>query len=347
MADVARAAGVHQTTVSRALRGDPALPAETRRRLTELAEEMGYRRNPFVSALIAERKRGKPSGHGAVLAVLSAGANPSRWRNRSASYTHLYHFMREQAEALGYHLEEFALETPDLTPERLRQILLSRGIRGIVVPPMPIEVKAVEFDFSDFAAVALRLHLPRPAIDRVVPDYFFAMVTALDKLVETGHRRIGFITDMRIDERVRHRSLGAYLAARQFKPKQYLAPKIVDRWEPEAFHAWLRRVKPDAILTPIHSDWLWVGQTLAEGGWEVPRQLSLASLDCHTDTPEAGIAYNLELEASSAIKLLARKVECAEFGIPKESSRLTISGKWRDGELFAPRTVPEPSSVKL
>src|SRR5690606_11093609 len=112
---------------------------------------------------------------------------------------------------------------------------LSQGIRGIVLPPMPIEVRSVEIEFSDFAAVALRLHLPRPAIDRVVPDYFFAMVTAVEKLTETGHRRIGFITDMRIDERVRHRSLGAYRAARQFKSKQVLAPNIVERWEPEAF----------------------------------------------------------------------------------------------------------------
>jgi LacI family transcriptional regulator len=300
---------------------------------------LGYRRNPLVSALIAERKRGKPSGHGVVLALLSPGVNPMRWRKHSPGYNQLFHYMQKQAEELGYGLEEFALENPEVKPERLRRILLARGIRGIIVPPMPITVKAIHFDFNDFAAVAMRLHLPYPAIDRVGPDYFAAMTTTLDKLIATGHRKIGFITDLAIDERVRHRSLGAFLVARQSTPKRFLAPKVIETWDTSDFRAWMKKSKPDAIVSPIRANWLWIKQQLEEGGWEVPRELSLACLACFTETSEAGVAPNLELEASSVIRLLARKVECAEFGIPDEPTRLTITGHWRDGELFAPRLM--------
>lgn len=337
MADVAKAAGVHQTTVSRALRSDPSLPVETRRKLVKLAKDMGYRRNPLVSALIATRKRGKQADHGVVLAVLSPGPTPDRWRFHSNTYKELYRHMQAQAEELGYRLEEFALEDPEIPPKRLRRILLARGIRGVLVTPAPLEVKSISFDFTDFAAVAMRLHLPEPAIDRVVPDYFSAMTTALDKLVATGHRRIGFLTDLDTDERVRHRSLGAFLVARQAMPKQYLAPQVIDGWGDGDFSAWVRKTRPDAILTPVHRIWRWARDQLLEGGWKLPADLSLASLGCHTDTPEAGIAHNLELEASCAIRLLTRKVECAEFGIPKEVTRLTIPGAWRDGEFFSTR----------
>lgn len=49
--DVAAAAGVSQPTVSRALRGDPAVNAETRQRIVEIAEAMGYRTDRRASRL--------------------------------------------------------------------------------------------------------------------------------------------------------------------------------------------------------------------------------------------------------------------------------------------------------
>lgn len=337
MADVAKAAGVHQTTVSRALRGDHALPVETRRRLTELAAKMGYRRNPLVSALIAERKRGTTPGAGVVLAVLSAGATPDHWRKTSPTYTLLYEHMREQANNLGYRLEEFPLEDPALSPDRLRRILINRGIRGVIVPPMPIEATSIRFDFDDFASVALRYGLAHPAFDRVMPDYFSAMGAALEKFLATGHRRIAFVTDTIVDERVYHRSLGAFLMARQSHPKCCLPPKIVEKWHGPDFSAWVATSHPDAIIAPTYKDWKWIKQQLEADGWKMPRDLSLANLGCLTDSKEAGIAHNVELEASTVIKLLARKVECAELGVPPQALRISVPGYWKDGALFAPR----------
>src|SRR5271165_4247185 len=57
MAEIAQQLGVASSTVSRALRGDPRIGAQMRRRVEDVAEKMGYRPNPLVSALMANRRR--------------------------------------------------------------------------------------------------------------------------------------------------------------------------------------------------------------------------------------------------------------------------------------------------
>jgi len=47
MRDVARAAGVHQTTVSLALRNHASIPAATRERIKAAAAELGYKQIPW------------------------------------------------------------------------------------------------------------------------------------------------------------------------------------------------------------------------------------------------------------------------------------------------------------
>ena len=53
LADIAKRADVHVTTVSLAMRNHPRLPEETRKRIQALAEEMGYRPDPMMRALVA------------------------------------------------------------------------------------------------------------------------------------------------------------------------------------------------------------------------------------------------------------------------------------------------------
>lgn len=53
--DVARAAGVSQPTVSRCLKGDAAISAETRERVLRIATELGYARNALARSLITQR----------------------------------------------------------------------------------------------------------------------------------------------------------------------------------------------------------------------------------------------------------------------------------------------------
>ena len=67
MAEIAQRLGVASSTISRALRDDPRISSELRNRVRRVAEELGYRPNPLVSALIAaagDEDHRQPRVHG-------------------------------------------------------------------------------------------------------------------------------------------------------------------------------------------------------------------------------------------------------------------------------------------
>ncbi len=67
--DVAREAGVSVTTVSHALNGKGRLNPETRRRVLEVAEQLGYRPNPAARSLVSGRT-------GLIAAMASLPSDP-------------------------------------------------------------------------------------------------------------------------------------------------------------------------------------------------------------------------------------------------------------------------------
>lgn len=330
MADVAKAAGVHQTTVSLALRNQGRISEATRRRIRELAEKMGYRPNPLVSALIAGRRRGTMRGKGAGLAFLTTGKTRAQWRE-SPQYLALFDALRVHAEKRGYVLSEFWLSEPGMTPTRARRILLSRGIRGVVVCPLSGNRHQLDFDFSEFAAVSLGLTLHEPALDRVAGDYFSLMKQALARLLGAGFERIGFVTESAISERVGHVSLAAYLAERHLSPARVLPPCVMARGETAEVRAWLRGQKPDVVIVPTQASFNAMRTLLRDVGLRVPEDVSLVSLDCHAGGFTGGMVRDLEAEARAAVEWLTARVERAGFGVPMNPQTILVRGGWRDG----------------
>ena len=95
LADVAELAGVSTNTVSRVVRGDPEVADATRKRITTLLNEVGYRPNYAARALAAKRTGvlhvllAAPMfhGHGRVLlSVLNAGSEAGYHVSLSNAY---------------------------------------------------------------------------------------------------------------------------------------------------------------------------------------------------------------------------------------------------------------------
>ena len=109
--DVAREAGLSQSTVSRALRGDPRVTAETRERVLAAAQRLGYTPNALGRNLVAAQHADDRHG---------------RHRDRNPFYPNLIAPLHDELAELGYRM---ALFTERLEGDRRTRSTTSRPLR--------------------------------------------------------------------------------------------------------------------------------------------------------------------------------------------------------------------------
>ena len=131
MQQIANVAGVSKSAVSLALRNDPRIPESTRFRIQKIAEKMGYRRNPVVDSLMTQLRADRQPTFQANLGLINC--SPTKDLKKNHTFRRLREGVIRRAEQLGYGVEEFWLQQPDMRPERLKQIIETRGIRGLIL----------------------------------------------------------------------------------------------------------------------------------------------------------------------------------------------------------------------
>jgi hypothetical protein len=272
-----------------------------------------------------------------VLAFLTAWEGRRQWRE-SRQYATVFDAMARHAWKRGYTLEDFWLGEPGMTPGRLRRILHSRGIRGIVVCPLPSGMRALDFDFSGFATVSSGYTLRHPEPDHVSYDYCAVMKEAVRRLRERGFGRIGFVTTRHTSDRVAHLSLGAFLAERWLEPRRFLAPLLLaeSAGDAGALAAWVREKRPDVVITPTQAECVALRAALegdGGGGERASAEAPLVCLDCHDNTSDAGMVRDIDAEARAVIELLAGRVERGQEGLPDLPQTILTGGRWRDGDV--------------
>jgi LacI family transcriptional regulator len=179
--DVAREAGLSQSTVSRALRGDPRVTTETRERVLAAARRLGYTPNALGRNLVQRSTR-------TIGMVVTEIANPF--------YPHLIAPMHDELAELGYQMALFTerLEGEQQAPEDHLEGLFNRGIDGAVLTTSTLD--------GGVARELLRRGLPFAFLTRVVDSIPADAVTVDNALgaslmaaevARFGHRRVGAI----------------------------------------------------------------------------------------------------------------------------------------------------------
>src|SRR4051794_29993861 len=115
--DIADAARVSKATVSLALRNHSSIPPATRTRIQTIAEELGYRPNPLVSALMSYQRARQPNRpRDLTLAMVINFSRRGEWKNYLSE--DLLSQAAGRAQQLGFVLEEFWLGDLKMRPER-------------------------------------------------------------------------------------------------------------------------------------------------------------------------------------------------------------------------------------
>lgn len=325
------ATGVSTMTVSLALRDHARIPEATRTRIRAVAEKLGYRPDPALSALTAYRHEKQTVRDYRTLAFLTSFPTADGWKRHlySARY---FEGAAARAQALGYHIEPFWLKQPGLTSRRIVQILEARGIKGLLLAPIHASHAEVALDWERFCAVSLCRGIASPQINVVDHNHCHSMATAWAELRRRGYRRVGYaIREVSENLTARH-WLAAYLMEQQrpgtrTRRSAALAPLVATEWNETIFLRWLRRTKPDVVVSPDATVHGW----LEGSGLRVPEDIGFLHLEAEEGGALSGVCQHFANVGVAAVDLLHLELIRSAYGVPSVRQMIGIDGFWVEG----------------
>ncbi len=179
--DVALAAGVAESTASRALAGNGQLAERTRQKVLKAAEQVGYE--------LTERTRKRPAGdtgrRGAVGVVVAALHN--------SFYPYLVDRLHNELDELGFDMVLIIDEiTRDRASRKLRSLL--DMLDGVIVTTAIIGSPMTQFLMEQKVPTVLAIRSSlQDGLTVVESDNFTAGAEALQHLIDLNHTQIGFL----------------------------------------------------------------------------------------------------------------------------------------------------------
>jgi LacI family transcriptional regulator, galactose operon repressor len=328
--DIADRAGVSKATVSLALRNHSSIPPTTRKRIQDLARELGYQPNPLVSALMTYQRTTKVQrAKHLTLAIVVNFSHNDRWQYYLSD--DLISAAAAQAGRHGYQLEEFWLGDLKISPQRLSAILYQRSIPGVIVAPLPAARGHLNMEWNHFSPVAIGYSLLKPTLHRVTTDRFKAMRLAVRRLRQMRYVRIGLAMHSNQDTRVNHQWGAAFLwEQKQIPSSEQTTPFLVEErdWNERGFAKWFERNQPEVVLgyDPSIVDWL------KKLGRKVPEDVGFAHLwNADRSGRFAGLYHDPPAIGAAAVDFLVGMIHRNERGIPPAPQTLLLDATWQDG----------------
>ena len=348
MSAIAREAGVGKATVSLALRNDPRLKPETRRRIQGIASRMGYRANAVVSNLMAQLRASRNPKYQSTIGILNASHSRDGLQENNTFRTWISG-LRGHCSELGYGTDDFWLHDPGVSPERLRQILKARNIRGVVIAGV-LEHRQLppEFDvlWQDLACSVVGIRPERPALHFACNDQFSTAMHTAWELESLGYTRPALVIAPSIEENIDHRFSAGFFAGKSLEKLKSCIPTFdFHPGATTAFEKWIGKFLPDVIVCthPEIPGWL------AKLGLRCPQDIGLAHLDL---TPElegwSGMNQNNDVVGAFAADLVISQLHRNEAGIPDRPKCMMTESQWvRGSTLRNPPGAKRPSRQHL
>ncbi|HWL14767.1 MAG TPA: LacI family DNA-binding transcriptional regulator [Opitutus sp.] len=329
---VAAIAGVTPATVSMALRGSGKISAETIRRVEKAAHSLGYRPDPTLTRLMSYLRQGEARPV-ATLGMITVREKPAAWRE-SSHLRRYYDAALKRGAELGFRIEELWLGAPNLTPKRMKEILLARGIEGLFVFSGYRWKYFQDFDFSPFACATYgRWNGSQRLMDRAGENYYLDVLRVIAELRQLGYTRPGLVLQTELDERTGHLYSAGYLWCEQQRRTPTKIPVLMeDEMNEKAFARWFRKHRPDAIIahTPTAAEYArWLGRL----GARVPDDVGLVALDLDPNDPlqPSGIRQDSERVGAAVVDMIATKLQRGERGLSPSPRVLLFEGEWIAG----------------
>lgn len=194
--DIARAAGVHRSTVGRALLNDGRLAPQTRKRIRALAAKMNYRPNQWARSLSVGRSR--------IIGVLAPSSNTREF------YT-VYETIRVGLAKHGYTVVLYVADGYPSDKSACLDPLINDRVAGALVHPTfePAGASAYK-SLTDFSAKLMVIDGYIEGLDapQVLADPYRSFRASTEYLISLGHERIAYLATRRTTYVGRERARG-------------------------------------------------------------------------------------------------------------------------------------------
>ncbi|HEY0777387.1 MAG TPA: LacI family DNA-binding transcriptional regulator [Gemmatirosa sp.] len=179
--DVALRADVSVSTVSRVLTGSPLVNAETRDRVQQAIDALGYHPNR-----VARRLRGDAAAASLIGLLVPDIQNPF--------FAEVARGVERVAQAEGYMVFVGNSDEDEAVERRYLRLMRAERVDGIILPASSDNATTVvEMARGGLPIVCVDRRLPRATLDTVVADNVEGAYDAVRHLLAVGHRRIAFI----------------------------------------------------------------------------------------------------------------------------------------------------------
>jgi LacI family transcriptional regulator, galactose operon repressor len=184
MYDVARVAGVSQTTVSFVVNNVPNvnIPQETRDRVWAAVEELGWRPNAMARGLSLQRSH--------TIGLIS---------DEIATSSHAGKIIQGAQDAAWSHTKMLLVINTGSNRDIERvavEMMLERQVEGVIYATMYHHAVVPPLALRQVPTVLLDCYIADRSLPSIVPDEMQGGRTATEVLLRKGHRRIGYINDI-------------------------------------------------------------------------------------------------------------------------------------------------------
>ncbi len=342
--DIARIAGVHNTTVSLSLRNCPSIPETTRRRIRAIADKLGYVPDPTLQALVAYRKGRISSRPKEILAYITNWSSCWGWRALPAHERAFIGAQRKAAE-FGYQLEHFWLGEPGMNQRRMSSMLYHRGIRGaLVAAHRETGDELSEIDWSRLSAVKIGCFPRGPALHRVIDDHAGMVRLAMQRIRALGYERVGVAMAQGWDDFSDRAWSAGFSNERGNRPSGQRIPIFKFTRDPydwtegqtarpssgelAALAKWQRDYRPEVIVGYSPAVLAKLGQL----GMVVPKDVAYVDLCLdQADYRVAGVRQNGEISGEVAASMLVGQLQQNHCGLPAVGTTTMVAGTWIEG----------------
>ena len=323
MRDIAREVGTSAVTVSKAMAGKPGMSDEMRKTILKKASEMGYE-YPHSRLLLREHLE---------IGILI----PDRYFEPDSFYAEIYKRLVRKLTDLGHF---GLLELLDPLNEKeltLPSLLTTKKVDGLIMLGEPAKAYYRMAAQAGTPVVFLDFYDEQANADAVAGDNTYGSYRLTSHLIRCGHRKIGFVGNIKATSSIMDRFLGYYRAMlvndlevreKWILPDRGLTGGITKPELPDEL--------PTAFVCNCDMTARMMIDLLRDKGCRVPEDVSVTGFDDYPAGSENDIPLStFRIDTDGMIELAVKTLleRCA--GEQKPFGRLVVGGQpvYRESEI--------------